>query len=399
MTVETTLLVATLVIPVLSLPFFDFSKDKLISLAMLPSLIALAFSVLSFSRGSGTELLVHQHIKFSTYIYIYSVCIIMSSILSFWLPLTSLIGLYLSSSRHNPVFSRKRMALLYYLMAMASLAAFTINFARVGFDISLMFQNTRLYEVTFARHTAINYLYFLNTPAIILGIFYKWKYKSDLRYSKLLTALLVFISFFHGIKFTVFDTLIFPLISWLYLYGLSKRSILISSVVGIGFLIFFAYFTAFVRQSSDLDFSSFLTYIIPNYFNLFYLILNDPVESIFFFDLILYPFSTLLPLPRELGQWGEFILNDKYNAVPGYFMIFAGIGHGGFYLVFSFTNYFIEYCRRDVTPFKLMFGVLLVFSYLIMFFGYALTKFKYLFYLAVFFMIDIALRIETKHAS
>jgi len=286
-----------------------------------------------------------------------------------------------------------KLSKMYYIISFVSLISFVINFNRVNFDISLLFLFPRRYEEIFGESTLVNYLYFLNIPALCLSIFASHN-NNKIRFSSWINFFLVFISFFHGIKFTVFDTLLIPAFFYYHLTFGSAKTFARLFYALFFLLLFYLSFSFFVRGSSKDNFSivvSILDYILPNYYNLAYSFQVTPLQ----FD----PISPILPdkVPNPFlslffqGEFG-FLLNDKFN-MPTAFNVYHG-------LVPFFSTIFllpvIVFLRNRIMlanknyPRLSLFFILAYIDFCLFFSWYffAFNKTKYVYYVFIFLLIN-----------
>lgn len=215
---------------------------------------------------------------------------------------------------------------LYYALASVASIAFAVNFSNVNFSVALLFLNPRGYEEIFGQSSLINYIYFLNIPALCLSIYLR---RQDLKptYANTVDTVLVLMSAFHGIKFTVFDTLLLPALFYFHCSGNPKRAM---RFLGLTLLVLLAFYLAFslgVRGVSDDGTSmlgAFLNYILPNYYNFAYAIQQQPIQfdplSFLLPDKVPNPFSEIL----WSGDYG-FLLNDRFNMSTAYSVIYGAL--------------------------------------------------------------------------
>lgn len=279
----------------------------------------------------------------------------------------------------------------YFALAGLSLAGFVVNFARVDFSVALLFVAPRVYEEVFGESTALNYLYFLNVPALCLYVYCK-AYDVAPRWSTLLNPILVLISVFHGVKFTVFDTVMIPLILYFHISPNRSRAMRIAGLAAVALIGFYIAFSVFVRGASESEgpLVAILNYILPNYYNLAFEIWKTPIQ----FD----PFTLILPdkIPNpfaDLATVGEagFILNEKFNmttAFSAYYAAFPLVGGLSILPIISVCRHYVwRRCVTGSSMFALMMVTYIDFCLLFSFYFYAFTKTKYIYYLAVMFII------------
>ena len=282
-----------------------------------------------------------------------------------------------------------RIKKLYYYFSFISLAAFVINIIRVflKLPITAILLNPRLYEKTFGASTPINYLYFLNIPALCLSV-YLTQEGITLKGKKWLNFLLIFISLFHGIKFTIFDTLLYPAI-FLFLY---KKTFSFKPVLVFSGLLMAVYlgFNILVRGNIKgyTIFDQVLSYITPNFYNFFYSIEKTP-EQFNFLSVLFIPdkIPNIFSFSNFNGISG-FLMNEKYNMQTilsefyNTFSIFAPFLFIPFLLLALF---FYRFSNKNLV-YKFV-SVYLIFCLLFSFYFYAFTKTKYVYLIFVFVFI------------
>jgi hypothetical protein len=279
--------------------------------------------------------------------------------------------------------------ILYYALAFASLLGFYINFSRVGFDFALMFLSPRDYEELFGESTAINYIYFLNVPAVCLSIYYNRVIGRKLKFSFIINLLLIASSVFHGIKFTVFDAILMPSI-FLYHTSKNQKKALLLVISSIAILLFFYIgFSFFVRGANEDEspFASILNYILPNYYNFAYLIEKN--QLIFDPLLLVLPDKIPSPLSGELFEGSSgFLLNDRFNVSTAFFAVYSGIPVISWLLFYPVIFYIrgLVASRTSALPsfFRIFLLVYIDYSLIFSWYFYSFMKTKYVFYLAVF---------------
>lgn len=363
----------------------DESDNKVAFYVSSPFFLFLSFFPIYFNAGLGDKWLVLDSFGLNASSWTWLIIIMINYFLVFLIsPLFKK-----STAKHSPIlflkkYDMRKLDLFFYLFSFLSLIAFIVNFNRVGFSVSELFINPRKYEKTFGMFWYINYLYFLHVPAlIILAIKVHMKNVCSV---DLFLSLLVFIcTFFHGIKYTVFDAIFFPLLFYICLVGFNKVRIKFLFLCAF-FVVFFSIFSFYVRGGyGDFDPLIIFTYILPNYYNLFY-------------SLELKPFPMVLPHNALLGflpetdlesfLLGGFILNPKYNMSTGLkelievFSIFCILG---FYL--PALVYLKKYKRNSIL--HIFVATYVLFCFLMMFYSYYFgTKFKYIYFLIIFIIID-----------
>lgn len=278
---------------------------------------------------------------------------------------------------------------VYYFFSLLSIAGTIVNFSHVGYSFNLLLVSPRQYELTFGSSTLMNYLYFLNIPALCLYIYLRNKQNAKVPAAKLINVVLVTISVFHGVKFTVFDTVLIPLFFFYYStdrpinYG---RLILILTLL----ILFYLGFSTYIRGGEDSPVEQILSYILPNYYNLAYslettpfqwdglnIIMPDKIPG--FFD----PFYKYGP--------GGFMLNEKYNMQTAYISYYRFgwmFGPMIFLLIITYVRrlYKFRFRRSLVSSFVLAY---IDYCLLFAFFFHAFTKTKYVYYIFIFVVLHL----------
>jgi hypothetical protein len=217
----------------------------------------------------------------------------------------------------EPKVDFDQLRMMYYILSVISIAAFFVNFSRVNYSVSMLFVAPRIYEEQFGSSVIANYLYFLNVPALCLGI-YCSRFDTAPRLSIPIGVTLVAISLFHGIKFTVFDTILFPALFYFHVSRSRRKAALSALLALLVVASFYLVFAAFVRGGGGSDLiTTFLNYMLPNYYNFAHAISRVPFQ----FD----PLGVLLPdkVPDPFDDiqptipYG-FVLNDKYNMATAF---------------------------------------------------------------------------------
>ncbi len=374
--------------------FSYFNKSTYLAILFLPSLF---FYYLAFELRNST--FVKEYFYFG-FINDYSIYIFVGLLLTFstFISLSSYFNnnsleIKRLESNLNIYFSVPRAKILYYLLSFLSIVSFFFNFQRVNFDINLLFLFPRQYEEIFGQNSLINYIYFLNVPAICLFIYLR-HYKINLKFSLIINLILVLISFFHGIKFTVFDTFLFPVFFYFHLNKFSRKNLVAIFFILFFLLVFYLTFSFFVRGSTDEDISivsSVLNYILPNYYNLAYSFDVTPFQfdpiSPFLPDKLLNPFQAFF----FQGDYG-FVLNDKFNMSTAF-----NVYYGLFPLIsLIFLLPCIVFLRRKVLS-KLLIYQDFKFAFLISYidfcifftwYFFAFNKTKYVYFVFIAFVLS-----------
>lgn len=311
------------------------------------------------------------------------------TIISFGIGISSLKFVKIRTTNLNIHYNTHKLSKIYYYFAFFSIAAFIINITRVFLNggLGLIFINPREYEATFGANFLINYFYFLNVPALCVYLYLR-NQNIKLKYGIIINIILLSISFFHGIKFTIFDTILYPTI---FYYLLRKNSSIKPIAIVFSILItIFILFSVFVRGGTDKSpLLSVASYIFPNYYNLAYNIEQSPVQfgqitSLFLPDKI--------PNPTNEIAIGEpvsgFALNESYNMYTSLFTVYYAFNFFGplFYLVIFIIQYYF-YLKRNQSILSLFISTYLYFCLIFSFYFYAYTKFKNVYYVLIFILI------------
>lgn len=308
------------------------------------------------------------------------------TIISFGIGIASLKYIQFNKLNCKTSYDNQKLIKIYYYFAILSGIAFVINFTRilVNGGLLLLFVNPREYEATFGANVIINYIYFLNVPALCIYIYLR-NQKIKLKFSLIINILLVLVSFFHGIKFTIFDTILYPTI--LYYIIRKNNSIKPIALTFSVLLIIFVLFSLLVRGGSDKSpFLSIASYIFPNYYNLAYNIEQAPIQfgqvtSLFLPDKIPNPTSDI-----AIGEPIEgFVLNDSYNMYTSLFTLYYAFNFLGplFYTIIFIIQYYF-YLKREQSIISLFISTYLYFCLIFSFYFYAYTKFKNVYYVFIF---------------
>lgn len=376
----------------------DASEGKVLFIFSSPFIFFLGVFPMHFNAGSGLSegwlALASYELTWKSWFWL--------SIILLSYPLAFLLTRYIAESRNIQIgvsqlnktvinsYSSSRVSIFFYMLSAIALLAFFLNFQRVNFSVSLMFTSPRKYEALFGQYWFINYLYFLHVPALILYSL-KIYLKSNRFFDHGIALLLVSISAFHGIKYTVFDAVFFPLAFYIGLVGFIKIRKLFYAAVAF-FLIFFSLFSYFVRGADGEGLAvalGFLNYLIPNYYNLFYLLELNPFPMTLPLEIFFAHFSGPF---SEYSFSSGFILNDKYNMITGSGTLIAAMSIFGFVTFYTlFSTIFIAIQRSSLTLLYIKSYILI--SYLMFFYSYYIgSKYKYIYFLLVFFVLDLLLR-------
>ena len=212
-------------------------------------------------------------------------------------------------------YNNNRLIKLFYLFSILSHIGVIFNLSHVDYSFELLFKSPRDYEMIFGASAFFNYLYFTNVIALIICV-YLTHNNVKLRFKNLICVSLIIISFFHGVKFTVFDTILFPFI----FYGYLKRGEigLILPTILIGFLLLFYWaFSSFIRGAALNPIEQIFSYILPNYYNLAFSIQEVPFQWDGWTLIVPDKMPSFFSEIYVEGPSG-FILNDSYNMQTAY---------------------------------------------------------------------------------
>ncbi|APE07065.1 hypothetical protein BM528_15845 [Alteromonas sp. RW2A1] len=364
----------------------DKSDNKVAFYVSSPFFIFLAFFPLHFNTGLGNNWFYFDEFKFTWISWTWLLIISASYPAAFLV--SSIVknnSLDFRTPHISSLYDTRKISSFFYLLSMLSLVGLFINFSHVGFSVSLLFESPREYERKFGMQWYINYLYFLHVPALILLVIKK--HIGSLKRIDILLGVTVFFgSFLHGIKYTVFDAIFFPLLFYVCLVGFDKVRFKFLTLC-VFFIIFFSFFSYFVRGGHE-DFDPFVifTYVLPNYYNLFYSLELQPVPIVFPYNAI---FGFLPETDFENFLVGGFLLNPKYNMSTGLkelIEVFSLYCVLGFYV--PSLIYLKVYKRNSLL--HIFLATYILFCFLMMFYSYYFgTKFKYIYFLIVFVFIDL----------
>lgn len=301
---------------------------------------------------------------------------------------------YKNINRKFVTFKKNRLKFVFYLISFLSIAGTIINLSHVNFSFVLLLDNPREYELTFGSSTAINYLYFLSPIGICIYLYLRQS-NHNVYFGKIIVFFLLISSFLHGVKFTVFDTILIPTLFYFYLNNGQikfKTSLYIISIL----LIFYLSFSTFIRGSEDSDKTpadQVLSYVLPNYINLAYSL----DQKIFQWD----GFSILVPdkSPSIFDKYyvvseGGFVLNDAYNMETAYISYYRFAWYFG-PLLFLLP---ILLCRRYLLNFSnfnflnIFLIAMIDFCLIFTFFFHAFVKIKYWYFILVVLILNIFIR-------
>jgi len=292
-------------------------------------------------------------------------------------------------------YSNKKLKRAFYILSFltfAGLAANLINVFRSGFTVELLVLNPREYEELFGFNILLNYLYFLNIPAVLVYIYVVKVHETKVPFGKILVFFLIAISGFHGIKYTIFDSILIP--GFFYLL-ISKDTKLKYMAMVFGLLIgIYSIFSSYVRGGYyESGLLNFVSYIIPNYLNMFYNIETYQTQFTPFYNLFL-PDKIQGLIPPELqlnpGVNSTYSINPSYNMYtsldflytdfnllgPLFFIVIVGVA----ILLYNnkYKNIIIVYLLADI-----------VYNFNMSFYTYSYIKIKYFYYIGIFVIVHL----------
>lgn len=355
--------------------FLFLSKDRLLVVLLF---FPLVFYFLSYDLRDSVEiksLLVNKSLIDYTNYLVYGFILFLTN------TLLLLIDNYIfrninSRNRFYRTYNMRKLKFWFYVISTLTFIGAIINFSHVNFSFELLLLNPREYEFTFGSSTFVNYLYFLAPIAICLGIYLKVN-RQKIRFGWLIFLILISSSILHGVKFTVFDTILIP--SFFYFY-VKKRKVgkRLPFILFLVLLLFYLLFSTFIRGVGESPLNQVLSYIIPNFVNLANS-LNDKVFqweglSIIIPDKMPSLFNEFYILSEE-----GFVLNDLYNMQTAYLNYYRFAWYLGPFLfllpVVIIRRYLINIWSFDLR--NLFFLALIDYCLLFIFFFHAFIKTKY----------------------
>lgn len=364
---------------------FILKNRLLIFLLFYPILFYFVTFDIRYSDIVNNFLVYHKIENFSNYFF-YGISILISLILIVLIDYRML-NLLKNSKKRVIVYNHSRLKTSFYLMSFVSLLGTFINLTHINFSFELLFINPREYELLYGSSTFVNYMCFLSPLAICIFLYLRQK-KIYLPYSKGLIVLLLLGSLLHGVKFTVFDTILIPFIFYYYL-NKTKVSYKLPVILFTSLLIFYLLFSTFVRGGDGMSpFDQVLSYIIPNYINLAYSLNLQHFQwdglSIFTPD----------KLPSILDQFyviteDGFVLNEGYNMLTGYINYYRFAWYFGPLLfllpVVFLRRYLISIANFNIV--NLFYITIIDYCLLFVFFFHAFVKTKYWYLVFIIFVI------------
>lgn len=359
---------------------FDTSEGKFYFIVSSPTFIFLSIFPAYTHTLEFQELLVLENYTMGYKTWFWAVVLVISYPVAF---LFSNVNVKLINYRPY-YYAPQKLNTLFYTFSLLSCTALIVNLSNVNFNVNLLFTQPRAYEELFGKYWFVNYIYFLHIPALVLFV---CKTRAGLFYKKdaLIVLFLIFGSTLHGIKYTVFDLVFFPLIFYVVVGGF-KRVRIYFYVSVIFFILFFAAFSYFVRGNyGEFDLFAIKKYILPNYLNLFYALEKDSIPFSFPYKAVL---GFIPSFPIESNLEGGFLLNEKYNMSTGFKVLIETMSIFGALVFYSITLTLLK-CLNRANIFQAFVMALILFSFLMMFYSYYIgSKFKYIFLIIVFYCIE-----------
>lgn len=284
----------------------------------------------------------------------------------------------------------KKLLKLGYLLFLVSLLT-TIYKLYTSPSIILMFTNPREWEFAFGANSFLNYIYFLH---VISGFIFTYLYVKYKRFKYLIfICISVFLSVFHGIKFTIIHALFMPVFLYLIMNNYKIRKSIV--FVGIIFLSLMLYYFNNVR-GGGLD--GLIGYITSSSIQSIYVIQNSDliINSPFgvfvpdFYVHIQHIFNRLTDNNYiSAGTGTGFILNDMYN-------LFAPISTASMFttisyvLVLSYIAVVVNFFKsiKSATISLLFIESILMFSIFMIFVGWSFFALKLLYLILIMILID-----------
>ncbi|MBB1279840.1 O-antigen polymerase [Pseudoalteromonas sp. SR41-1] len=382
----------------------DRSNRKIISLSLAPLIFLMSISFITIG-SADTELFLYQAKPSLTesyyYLFILSCMFFVTSII-----LSNFIigkdskslkqGLVGGGSSELKIITR-----LFFITSFISFIAFVYNLnSLISHAMSSSAFNARGYEKAFGSESIVNYFYFFHMISIFCYSLIKFKYKENIRYGKIIVLVMIFSAICHGIKFTVYDVIVPSLILY-YLYADKIRIRFLLSVIGL-FIVFLWLFFTYVRGASEevTWYQALFNYVIPNYYNLMFVIESHGINSDYGFSLWYPP---KLPKPEGISEvimvTEGFQLNFRYNMYTalnaGYrvFGVFAGV-------ILLVAAFFTAWSYKGLSRFG---GVIYTFIFSIcilsnslMFYYWTYNKLKYWWLITAVIGIVFILRLRLK---
>lgn len=302
-------------------------------------------------------------------------------------------------------YDAKRLKFTFYFLSFLTFVGLgfnLLNVVRSGFSPQLLVINPRLYEELFGFNVLVNYLYFLNIPAVLVFIYLIKVQEVKVRFGKILVFFLIIISGFHGIKYTIFDSFLIPG----FFYLLVSRDTKIKYMAGVLGLLggIYSVFSMYVRGGYfDSQLMNFISYIIPNYLNMFYNIETYPYQFTPFYNLLLPDkIQALVPsaLNMNPGVNSTYSINPSYNmytALDFLYTDFNLLGPLFFILIFSVAIYLYNNKYKNILILYLLVDI--IYNFNMSFYTYSYIKIKYFYYIGVFLVVHLLCKQSSNKTS
>jgi hypothetical protein len=367
-----------------------FIKDKFLTILLFFPLFLYFIFFDIRNTNTVTDLMVYNKISNYTNYYFYGISITLSVVLILLID-NEISIIKTKKKKLTNVYNFIKLKFIFYLITFIALIGTFINLSHVNFSFDLLFTSPRDYEMTFGSSTFINYLYFLS-PISICIFLYLNHFRVKIKYGILLVNILFFTSFLHGVKFTVFDTVLIPSIFYFYLNNFKIKKRIPFTILFVLFLFYWT-FSTFVRGSDDSDktpIDQVISYVLPNYVNLGFSLSQKNLQ----WD----GFSVFLPdkSPSILEKYytvteGGFVLNDAYNMETAYINYYRFAWYFGpfFFLlpVILIRRFVLKFGNFNIA--NLFYLTMIDFCLLFVFFFHAFIKTKYWYFVILVFIIHL----------
>ncbi len=366
----------------------DRTKDKVFSFFSFPAIFILVFSLVNFS--SYTRYIDFNSFQLGFKSYITVLIILLAYVFGFFIPY-----IFRFNDCSAPIvkaeekYNLTKINQCIYFSFFISTAALLTNLSNIGFNIGALFEGARDYEKSFGENWLVNYMYFMHVPTMLLIIFKSKMFRDLNRVDVFIFSFSLIYSIFHGIKFTVFDALFFPLFFYIALNGFSKKAKITTAFIIFTFTTFFALFSFWVRGGGEnFNFFAIVDYLVPNYINLFYAIESNEILYAYPVDMFFNSLTSFIDVPRVLPGV-EFTVNEKYNMVTGFVFIIAGYYYLFSFLFFTSMIYLYIYFRKNNSLIGGFMCAYILFSIFMIFYAYYFgAKYKYIYYIVVLYGFD-----------
>lgn len=294
------------------------------------------------------------------------------------------------NNKLEPIDLDRLMYSARFLSAISILVAF-FNLIKAG-DISVMFVNPREWERSFGSNVFLNYIYFSHLSSLILLsvlVFLKKAKSVDF----ILIALCLFVSTFHGIKFTILHAFVFLSFSF-YILSNNRVPRVVLYMSSVFFALILSFFI-FVRGGGV---DGLINYITSASVNSIYVINVSgfvdygntgtlfPINSELISKLVSRA-SGELHTSKGVSDDTGFLLNDKYN-LQSSITLLSVAGPLTFIVWSSILAFLLKKIPTKLSLFQLAWNIHLLNTILMLFTAWELYKFKLLFNLLLMFFIS-----------